>query len=142
VVIASGWESECPGSEPRRLQATFEPGLPKKYQVIPSQNSVKNFARCTLKDTKKSYLGHPDCQYISYSSVMMSKDHRSQMMAFCGHDLDCSLFNSEQVLQRAKENVERFYPVVGVLENLNKSLSVMEKLLPNIFKGATQVILL
>lgn len=61
------------------------------------------------------------------------------MMAFCGHDLDCSLFNSKEVMQRAKANVEKFYPVVGVLENLNKSLSVMEKLLPNIFKGATQV---
>jgi dermatan/chondrotin sulfate uronyl 2-O-sulfotransferase UST len=64
------------------------------------------------------------------------------MMAFCGHDLGCSIFNSLEVMQRAKANVEKFYPVVGVLENLNKSLAVMEKLLPNVFKGATQVLAL
>jgi len=30
VAIASGWESEDPGLKPRWLQATFDPGLPKK----------------------------------------------------------------------------------------------------------------
>ena len=61
------------------------------------------------------------------------------MMAFCGHNLDCAKFNSEEVLQRAKANVEKFFPVVGVLENLNQSLAVMEDRLPHIFKGATKV---
>lgn len=61
------------------------------------------------------------------------------MMAFCGQDLACAEFNSEEVLQRAKENVEKFYPVVGVLENLNQSLTVMEHFMPQIFKGASKV---
>ena len=61
------------------------------------------------------------------------------MMAFCGHDLACAAFNSEEVLQRAKANVDKFYPVVGVLENLNQSLAVMEHKLPHVFKGATKV---
>jgi len=30
IGISSGWESEGPGFEPRWLQATFDPGLPKK----------------------------------------------------------------------------------------------------------------
>ena len=34
-------------------------------------------------------------------------------MAFCGHEDWCSEFNSKRVLQRAKENVEKHYPVVG-----------------------------
>jgi len=30
VAMASGWESEGPRFKPRLLQATFDPGLPKK----------------------------------------------------------------------------------------------------------------
>ena len=88
----------------------------------------------------------------------------SQMMAFCGHDIRCANFNEEWVLQKAKENVEKHYPVVrfewvdkffllyfsgywkkisyfqvGVLENLNMTLTVVEHAMPNIFNGAKQV---
>ena len=34
-------------------------------------------------------------------------------MAFCGHEDWCSEFNSKKVLQKAKENVEKHYPVIG-----------------------------
>jgi len=34
VVMVSGWELEGFGFEHRRLQATFDPGLPKKIQCI------------------------------------------------------------------------------------------------------------
>jgi len=30
--MASGWEPEWPGLKPQQLQATFDPGLPKKIQ--------------------------------------------------------------------------------------------------------------
>ena len=61
------------------------------------------------------------------------------MMAFCGHDPFCKSFNSARVLQRAKENMERSFPVVGVIENLNQTLQVLEHRLPNVFKGAFKV---
>jgi hypothetical protein len=61
------------------------------------------------------------------------------MMAFCGHEDFCKSFNSQLVLQRAKENVDRDFPVVGVLEDLNKTLSVLENRMPHIFKGAFKV---
>lgn len=35
----------------------------------------------------------------------------------------------------AKANVNRYYPVVGVLEELNATLAVLEKKLPYFFKG-------
>ncbi len=85
------------------------------------------------------FLDDPECQFIQNSNVLDYGDHRSQMMAFCGHDLVCAAFNSEEVLQRAKANVDKFYPVVGVLENLNQTLAVMENKLPHVFKGATKV---
>lgn len=42
-------------------------------------------------------------------------------------------------LQRAKKAVERHYAVVGVLEDLNSTLTVLENYIPLFFKGATQV---
>jgi hypothetical protein len=61
------------------------------------------------------------------------------MMAFCGHEPICKAFNSFEVLQRAKANVEMAYPVVGVLEDVNKTLVLLEKKLPHIFLGASKV---
>jgi len=34
VVMESGWESKGPGFKPRRLQATFDPRLPKNLAKI------------------------------------------------------------------------------------------------------------
>ena len=39
-------------------------------------------------------------------------------------------------MKKAKENVEKHYAVVGVLEELNKTLTVMEHYIPRFFKGA------
>ena len=44
-------------------------------------------------------------------------------------------FESEWALRKAKENVEKWYPVVGVIERLNQTLMVMEKMVPNFFGG-------
>lgn len=48
-------------------------------------------------------------------------------------------FNTLGALQRAKKAVERHYAVVGVLEDLNSTLTVLENYIPLFFKGATQV---
>lgn len=42
-------------------------------------------------------------------------------------------------LERAKHAVESQYAVVGVLEDLNTTLSVFEKYIPRFFSGATEV---
>jgi len=58
--MASGWESEGPGFKPPRLQAPFDPGLPKKFQQKYSQTYcvpfMIYFARRTLKDKKRHQL--------------------------------------------------------------------------------------
>lgn len=43
--------------------------------------------------------------------------------------------NDKWALNQAKENVEHYYPVVGVLEELNSTLEVLESKLPYFFKG-------
>jgi hypothetical protein len=42
-------------------------------------------------------------------------------------------------MRKAKENVEKHYAVVGVLEELNKTLTVLEHYVPRFFKGALDV---
>ena len=41
-------------------------------------------------------------------------------------------------MAKAKENVEKYFPVVGILERLNDSLLVLEHKLPQFFKGASK----
>ncbi|KAJ3643525.1 hypothetical protein Zmor_026229 [Zophobas morio] len=57
---------------------------------------------------------------------------------FCGHDPKCFL-NNQWSLQTAKRNVERYYPVVGVLEEMNTTLDVFEHKIPYFFKGVQNV---
>ena len=83
-------------------------------------------------------LGEAECTYIEGTDSLEYGDHRSQMMMFCGHDEFCKSFNSQRVLERAKANVEKYYDVVGVLEEFNKTLSVMENFMPQYFRGASE----
>ena len=39
-------------------------------------------------------------------------------------------------MKKAMENVEKHYAVVGILEELNKTLTVLEHYVPRFFKGA------
>lgn len=48
-------------------------------------------------------------------------------------------FNSIGALERAKHSVESQYSVVGVLEDLNTTLSVLEKYVPRFFQGVREI---
>lgn len=56
------------------------------------------------------------------------------MMYFCGYVNDCRDFvgvdNSRRRLNAALANVDRHYAVVGVLEEMDKTLQVMEAMAP------------
>ena len=54
---------------------------------------------------------------------------------FCGFDAECGNPESVSALQRAKTVVETQYSVVGVVEQRNLSLAVMEAFLPRWFHG-------
>jgi len=42
-------------------------------------------------------------------------------------------------LKQAKGNVERYFKVVGVLENLNETLAVLESRIPRYFHGLQEL---
>ena len=52
------------------------------------------------------------------------------MTYFCGSTSQCNKITRE-ALHRAKENVEKVYSVVGVADQFNLSLSVLEEYLPS-----------
>ena len=47
---------------------------------------------------------------------------------------------SKSILQKAKLNVETEFRAIGVLEDLDVSLEVFENTLPEIFKGAREML--
>jgi len=54
---------------------------------------------------------------------------------FCGQEIECTRHNSRWALMQAIENVEQHYPVVGVLEEMDSTLRVMQAVMPRFFSG-------
>ena len=59
----------------------------------------------------------------------------SQIPYFCGDSLDCRTFGNPLALEKAKENIEKNFLMVGTLESLDKSHAVMECLMPEQMQG-------
>ena len=92
----------------------------------------KDFETCVRQ-------GDPECTFREGDEKEGIGDHRRQTLFFCGHDTVCMPFNSVGALEQAKYAVEKQYAVVGVLEDLNVTLSVLEKYIPKYFDGATDI---
>lgn len=105
-----------------------------KSHEMPSEEYLnKNFEDCVLN-------GDHECLYMDGQDVEDEPgDHRSQIVQFCGHEPFCRLFNNPDALQLAKENVEKHYKVVGITEDMNKTLTVAAHYMPEYFKGALEI---
>lgn len=51
----------------------------------------------------------------------------------------CRPFNTQRALEKSKRVVENDYAVVGILEDLNTTLTVFEKYIPRFFAGAREI---
>ncbi|GLG99529.1 Heparan sulfate 2-O-sulfotransferase pipe [Gryllus bimaculatus] len=92
----------------------------------------KDFETCVLR-------GDRECRYLEGETREGIGDHRRQSLFFCGHSDSCTPFNTIGALQLAKRAVEQHYAVVGVLEDLNTTLTVFEHYVPRFFQGASEV---
>jgi len=92
----------------------------------------KDYEQCVLTNDW-------ECRYITGDKKDRVGDHRRMTGFFCGMEEDCSAFNSEVAMQKAKQNVEKYYAVVGVLEEMNKTLAVLEAYIPRFFTGAAEI---
>jgi len=98
-----------------------------KEEVPPEEWFSKDMSQCVLS-------GDLECQFSG--DLRYLKEH--QLTFFCGSALECKRVGSRAALQKAKYNAEKYYSVIGVSEDLESSLAVMESYLPKFFKGATQ----
>ncbi|CAH2039505.1 unnamed protein product, partial [Iphiclides podalirius] len=92
----------------------------------------KDFETCVLS-------GDRECRYVEGETHEGIGDHRRQTLFFCGHEPQCTPFNSNEALQRAKRVVEEQYAVVGVLEDMNATLLAFERYIPRFFQGALRL---
>ncbi|XP_059620106.1 heparan sulfate 2-O-sulfotransferase pipe isoform X1 [Phlebotomus argentipes] len=96
--------------------------------------------RWLRKDFETCVLNHdPECTFNYGETHEGIGDHRRQTLFFCGHDEECTPFNTVGALERAKYAVESQYSVVGVLEDLNTTLSVFEAYIPRFFRGSKNI---
>ncbi|ROT83648.1 putative heparan sulfate 2-O-sulfotransferase pipe [Penaeus vannamei] len=63
----------------------------------------------------------------------------SQISYFCGFSTQCRSNLTSQTFQVAKQVVERAFVVVGLQEDLQSTLLVLEHLIPNFFSGASNL---
>ena len=57
----------------------------------------------------------------------------SQIPFFCGDSVDCRTLGSLTAVQKAVENIEKMFVMVGVLENMKESFAVMECKMPKVY---------
>lgn len=81
------------------------------------------FEQCVLSDNE-------ECRDASYTFRMIP--------FFCGME-DFCVKPCQASLNKAKQNVNRYFPVVGYLENMQGFLELCEKVWPQFFRGATKV---
>ncbi|XP_018020440.1 heparan sulfate 2-O-sulfotransferase pipe-like isoform X3 [Hyalella azteca] len=58
---------------------------------------------------------------------------------FCGHAPYCTELSNEAAYEEAERNLVRHFSVVGVLEELNATLALLENKLPKYFSGVTEL---
>lgn len=61
-----------------------------------------------------------------------------QIPFFCGHSADCWKPGNKWALEKAKSNLLNNYLLVGVTEQMEEFIAVLEYTLPRIFRGATE----
>lgn len=100
----------------------------KTSRVRPSAYWLnKKFEHCVLTPD-------PECTFIEGHNYSVL-----QLPYFCGQEPHCQLLNDPSALEQAKRNIEESYAVVGVLEQMNITLQVLEAKLPRFFGGAFKI---
>ncbi|XP_054256845.1 uronyl 2-sulfotransferase-like [Macrosteles quadrilineatus] len=110
----------------RITPSPLNPDLHNIKPPKPRHKTVQSFEECVL-------TSDPECSFETGHLYDLAIPY------FCGHDKSCMVLNDRWALERAKSNVERYFPVVGILEELNSTLVVLEKKLPYFFAGVQEI---
>ncbi|KAG1650643.1 Heparan sulfate 2-O-sulfotransferase 1 [Nymphon striatum] len=104
------------------------------YTRIPDYGNImkaitKDFFKCFKARNQK-------CAYI-----MNVSDTRGKLAIpyFCGHEAYCFVQGNRNALEKAKYVLDKKYTAVGVTDEYNMYLIVLEKLLPRYFNGVVKL---
>ena len=94
----------------------------------PDQQRHSNFSDCVLNGEERCLVGGSRDEIYGRVEMLLSY--------FCGQAIICTDPESKDALAIAQRAVDNEYSVVGILEQLNVTLAVMELLLPLWFHGS------
>lgn len=95
----------------------------------------KTLDNCVLQNDKECQIGGHFPSPVVPEGLVVDL----QLTYFCGQQAQCNNASSRWAITRAMQTVESRYSVVGVKEQFNSSLRVMEGYLPEWFGGARGV---
>ncbi|KAJ8910172.1 hypothetical protein NQ315_016183 [Exocentrus adspersus] len=93
----------------------------RPYLIRRKHGNTMSFDECVTKQL-------PDCD---------PNNMWLQIPFFCGHSINCWKPGNKWALNEAKRNLINNYFLVGVTEELDDFISVLEQSLPRLFKGAS-----
>ncbi|XP_020291811.1 heparan sulfate 2-O-sulfotransferase 1-like isoform X2 [Pseudomyrmex gracilis] len=103
-----------------RYGDNFRPHLTRR-----KHGDTKTFDECIK-------IGQPDC---NLNNMWL------QIPFLCGHDPACWKVGNSWALEEAKRNLQRHYFLIGITEELNDFVEVLESVLPQFFKGGHNLFL-
>ncbi|GFS46962.1 heparan sulfate 2-O-sulfotransferase 1 [Trichonephila inaurata madagascariensis] len=95
----------------------------RPYVVRRRQGNKMSFDDCVMR-------GEKDCD---------PENMWLQVPFFCGHHAECWIPGSEWALAQAKRNLAEHFLLVGVTEELQDFIALLEAALPRYFRGATNL---
>ena len=69
----------------------------------------------------------------------MTEQQIYQLTYFCGSAISCQKAGHPEALQRAKYNVESYYSVVGIMQDLKRTVELFQSYLPLFFENVMEI---
>ena len=69
----------------------------------------------------------------------MTEQQIYQLTYFCGSAFSCQKAGHPEALQRAKYNVESYYSVVGIMQDLKRTVKLFQSYLPLFFENVMEI---
>lgn len=93
----------------------------QKGQIKKSQNNLSDINECILQDESHCHQPYVRFHYIYY---------------FCGFDPVCTESSSKTRMDLAKRHISDNYLLIGMTEDFENTLKLLEIMIPQYFKGA------